>query len=90
MLVLHDLGELDHHDTGEWHPERPARLEAVRRGITDAVGPDDDGVVRVAPRAATHDEIVRVHSSRYVWSLERLAEEGGGELDPDTPVSAGS
>ena len=90
MLVLSDLGDLDHHDTGEWHPERAARLEAVRRGIADALGPGGDGVVAVTPRAATHDEIVRVHSSRYVWSLERLAADGGGELDPDTPVSTGS
>ena len=90
MLVLSDLGELDAHDTGEWHPERPARLEAVRRGIADAVGPGDDGVVRIGPRRATPEEIGRVHSSHYVWSLERLAREGGGELDPDTPVSSGS
>jgi acetoin utilization deacetylase AcuC-like enzyme len=90
VLVLSDLGDLDRHDTGEWHPERPARLDAVRRGIVDALGPHDDGVVRVGPRVATHDEIVRVHSARYLWSLERLAADGGGELDPDTPVSAGS
>ena len=90
MLVLSDLGDLDHHDTGEWHPERPARLEAVRRGVADALGPSGDGVVAVAPRAATHDEIERVHSSQYVRSLERLSEAGGGELDPDTPVSGGS
>ena len=90
MLVLGMLGELDRHDTGEWHPERPARLEAVRRGIADALGPDGDGIAPVAPRAATQAEIVRVHSEHYVWSLEHLAAEGGGELDPDTPVSAGS
>jgi acetoin utilization deacetylase AcuC-like enzyme len=90
VLVLSDLGELDRHDTGEWHPERPPRLDAVRRGIADALGPGDDGIVRVGSRTATNEEIVRVHSSRYVWSLERLAAEGGGELDPDTPVSAGS
>ena len=46
VLVLSDLGELDRHETGEWHPERPARLEAVRRGIADALGPDGDGIVR--------------------------------------------
>ena len=90
VLVLSDLGELDRHDTGEWHPERPPRLDAVRRGIADALGPGDDDIVRVGSRTATNEEIVRVHSSRYVWSLERLAAEGGGELDPDTPVSAGS
>ncbi len=90
MLVWSDLGDLDHHDTGAGHPERPARLEAVRRGVADALGPGDDGVLRVAPRDATADEIARVHSPRYTWSLERLAGEGGGDLDPDTPVSAGS
>ena len=90
MLVLSDLGDLDHHDTGEWHPERPARLEAVRRGIADALGPDGDGITRAVPRAATVAEIERVHSSRYVWGLERLAADGGGALDPDTPVSPGS
>ncbi|MFA5882515.1 MAG: histone deacetylase [Acidimicrobiia bacterium] len=90
MLVLSALGELDRHDTGDWHPERPARLEAVRLGIADALGASGDGIVPIAPRAATHHEIVRVHSPHYVWSLERLAADGGGELDPDTPVSAGS
>ncbi|MFM8305258.1 MAG: histone deacetylase [Actinomycetota bacterium] len=90
MLVLSDLGDRDHHDTGAGHPERAARLEAVRRGIADALGPGGDGVVPVAPRAATHDEIGRVHAPHYLWSLERLAAEGGGELDPDTPLSRGS
>ena len=88
MLVLGDLGNLDHHDTGEGHPERPPRLEAVRRGIADALG--TDGVVAVAPRVATTEELARVHASGYLWSLERLAGAGGGELDPDTPVSTGS
>ena len=31
-----------------------------------------------------------MHSPRYLWSLERLAADGGGDLDPDTPVSTGS
>jgi len=93
VLVWSDLGDLDRHDTGVGHPERSARLEAVRRGVADALGPDGiatDGVVRVAPRDATADEIARVHSTRYTWSLARLADDGGGDLDPDTPVSAGS
>jgi len=90
VLILSTLGALDRHDTGGWHPERPPRLEAVRLGIKDALGPDEDGVLHVAPRAATTEEITRVHSSRYLWSLERLSEDGGGELDPDTPVSPGS
>jgi len=89
VLILSALGELDRHETGRWHPERPARLEAVRLGVADAVG-DDDLVVAVRARPAPREEVVRVHSERYVWSLERLAAGGGGELDPDTPVSPGS
>ncbi|GMU77710.1 MAG: histone deacetylase [Acidimicrobiia bacterium] len=90
MLILSALGELDRHDTGR-HPERRARLTAVERGIADAVGPaGDDAIVRIPTRRATPDEITRVHDPHYVWSLEQLASEGGGELDPDTPVSSGS
>lgn len=88
MLFLGDLADHDHHDTGAAHPERAARLDAVRLGIADAVG--TDGVVTVEPRLATAAELARVHDPHYLWSLERLAEEGGGALDPDTPVSPGS
>jgi acetoin utilization deacetylase AcuC-like enzyme len=89
-LVLGDLGGLDEHHTGRGHPERPARLDAVHRGIADALGPADDGIVRVASRAATPEELARVHSPAYLASLERLAGAGGGALDGDTPVAPGS
>ena len=88
MLILGDLGDRDHHDTGAAHPERAARLDAVRLGIADALG--TDGILRLDPREATATELARVHDPHYLWSLERLAEGGGGELDPDTPVSPGS
>jgi acetoin utilization deacetylase AcuC-like enzyme len=87
VLVLSALGDLDHHDTGNWHPERPARLGAVQRGIHDAVG---EGFTSVAPREVTVDEMTRVHSARYLWSLEQVSAAGGGAIDPDTQMSAGS
>ncbi|HEX3669079.1 MAG TPA: histone deacetylase [Acidimicrobiia bacterium] len=82
------------HDPGRGHPERPARLEAVHAGIDQAardVGADTDALVRPLPlRDATADEITRVHTARHVERLEALAEHGGGTIDPDTSMSAGS
>ena len=72
------------HDTGHGHPERPARLRAVMAGIeTAGVG---DAVATVAPRAATREELMRVHPAAYLDRLEAFCAEGGGHLDPDTHV----
>src|SRR5256886_4804001 len=82
------------HDPGRGHPERPARLEAVHAGIDQAardVGGDTDALVTpLPPRDATADEITRVHTRRHVERLEALAEHGGGTIDADTSMSAGS
>jgi acetoin utilization deacetylase AcuC-like enzyme len=80
LLFTHDC--LLEHDAGAWHPERPARLRAVLRGL-DASGLSD-GLERVAPRPATNDELARVHAPELVAALERFCAEGGGELDADT------
>jgi acetoin utilization deacetylase AcuC-like enzyme len=88
VLTVGGLGGRDTHDTGRWHPERGARLEAAGLGIADAL--PGDAVVTLDARAATPDELGRVHSRSYVESLAELCRAGGGELDPDTPVSPGS
>src|SRR3954453_19890681 len=76
------------HDTGRHHPERPARLEAVLSGIAAAgVG---DGVVTVAPRPATGEELERVHPRVYLDALERFCHAGGGDIDAAPPASAAS
>jgi acetoin utilization deacetylase AcuC-like enzyme len=85
MFVLGALGDLDHHDMGEWHPEAPVRLTAVAKAVADAGVAD--GAVQVTPREATMEELQRVHPRLYLESLERLV---GGELDPDTVVTPGS
>jgi acetoin utilization deacetylase AcuC-like enzyme len=87
VLVLSDLGELDQHDTGGRHPERPARLHAVRDGIHDAVGTE---LVTVEPRVATAEELGRVHAPDYVRAVDELCAVGGGAIDADTQVSEGS
>jgi len=80
LLVTHHDYEL--HDTGPGHPERPARLAAVIEGIEQADLGDE--MVSVEPRAATRDEVQRVHPGRYLQALEEFAAVGGGHLDADT------
>jgi acetoin utilization deacetylase AcuC-like enzyme len=88
MLVLSSHPELDHHDTGGQHPERPARIPAALGGIDDAGL--RDAVVALAPRRASTEELVRVHPERYLELVEDFCRRGGGALDPDTTVGTGS
>ncbi len=88
MLVVATDQVFAEHDTGPRHPERPARLEAVRLGVEqsglgDAVGP-------LAIRDATRPELERVHSAAYLDALELHCVGGGGRLDPDTVASRAS
>lgn len=64
------------------HPERPERVDAAVAGIFDLdLGP---ALVHVAARAATVDELARVHDRAYLGRLEAFCTSGGGNLDPDT------
>jgi acetoin utilization deacetylase AcuC-like enzyme len=93
LLVASDRRFADH-DPGRGHPERPERLEAVHAGIDQAardIGGDTDALVTpLPPRDATAQEINRVHTRRHVERLETLSEHGGGSIDLDTAMSAGS
>jgi acetoin utilization deacetylase AcuC-like enzyme len=62
VLLLSSHPELDHHDTGGRHPERPGRVPAALGGIDDAGL--RDAVVALAPRRASTEELVRVHPER--------------------------
>ena len=78
----------DEHDAGPHHPERPARLLAVARGVEAAdLG---EGVVALQGRAATRDDLIRVHSPIYVDALMDMCATGGGYLDAETAASPGS
>ena len=88
MLYLSAQPELDHHDTGAHHPERPDRVPAALQGIR-AAGLSD-AVVPLAPRTATRQELELAHSPQYLQAIEELCQAGGGQLDPDTVASAGS
>jgi len=76
------------HDAGEGHPECPARLEAILKGL-EPLGSGLPGRTRPC-RPVELSVLYRVHEPRYVAHVEALSGSGGGMLDPDTAVSAGS
>jgi acetoin utilization deacetylase AcuC-like enzyme len=87
VLLLTDPHFLDH-DTGSWHPERPARLDAVLAG---AEGADlGEALVPMAPRPATRAELEAVHPAAHLDALERFCRAGGGHIDADTVAGPAS
>jgi acetoin utilization deacetylase AcuC-like enzyme len=87
-VLVARLGGEDRHDTGNGHPERAARLDAVAAGLQDAMAAVE--LVDLAPRAATIDELARVHDRAHLLALERTLAVGRVDLDPDTPAGPGS
>jgi acetoin utilization deacetylase AcuC-like enzyme len=84
-LVLYDERFLEH-SAGPGHPERPARLRAALLGVERA---GSGAIVRRPGRAATSEELLRVHDAAHVDRLLALAGHTA-RLDPDTAVSPGS
>ena len=76
------------HVAGKKHPESPARLEAVWKGLDNLFLGDD--LVRIEPRIATETELLRCHPIEHIKALEALDANGGGRMDPDTRISKGS
>jgi acetoin utilization deacetylase AcuC-like enzyme len=88
MLLVAMDAQFQDHDTGSGHPERPARLRAVRSALIQ-LGLDGEET-HIAARRATRAALERVHTAAYLDSLEHLSETGGGQIDGDTVVSARS
>ncbi len=87
VLYLADERCLDH-NPGRGHPERPRRVDFVRQGVFAAgLG---EALIECAPVEATADDLRMVHSAHLVERAKALADAGGGALDPDTTMSAGS
>ena len=77
-----------HHRAPGGHPERAARVEAVRDALLEA-GLAARGT-HVAARPVTDDELARVHTAGYLADLERRLPGKHGWLDPDTFFSEGT
>jgi acetoin utilization deacetylase AcuC-like enzyme len=86
--LLVDDPRFDRHSPLGHHPERPERLSAARAAIANLAAATTT-FQPIAPRAATDEELARVHSPRFVEALSKLRGEQG-YLDPDTYVSADS
>ena len=72
------------HETG-MHPERPERLRAIVDRLRET-GLWDETSHPECPEA-TGDDLRRVHAAEMIALVRRVAEKGGGGLDPDTVVS---
>ncbi len=72
------------HDPGPGHPESPARLAAIEAALAAAEIP-----VTLAA-SATLEQLLRCHSRTYLERVRAVARGGGGALDADTTLSAGS
>ena len=85
LVLLRHPSSLEH-DTGA-HPESPRRIVAIERALSerDWLGWD----VRESPEAS-RAAIEAVHPAAHVDRIEALSARGGGMIDIDTIVSAGS
>src|SRR4051794_36244722 len=77
-----------HRDLRGGHPESPERLLAARSGLYAAL--PEALRMPVAARAASAEELTRVHQPGYVHALRERLAQGAGQLDPDTYFSHGS
>lgn len=76
------------HDPGRGHPERADRLRAIQARVR-ASGLASE-LEACEARAATEEELLRVHSARHIARVRAACARGGGALDGDTSVSEAS
>ena len=67
------------------HPENARRLKQILSTL------EETGMLArltlLEPRPATAEELQRVHTAAHIERVQRVAQAGGGYLDPDTYVS---
>jgi acetoin utilization deacetylase AcuC-like enzyme len=78
---LYDHPAFREHDSGPGHPERPQRLDAVRRGMREAGL--EPRLQILTPRPASREELQAVHTAGHI---DRVASTEGRtyRFDPDT------
>ncbi|MDP6100305.1 MAG: histone deacetylase [Dehalococcoidia bacterium] len=75
------------HDTGH-HPERASRLVEIKAALErDGLWPR---LHHLSPRPATEPELLEAHSQEHIRWVKSQAQQGGGWVDMDTILSAGS
>jgi acetoin utilization deacetylase AcuC-like enzyme len=85
MTLLYTDPVFLEHDTGHGHPERADRLRSILARL------EKGALVQECTRGVfeplSEDAIVKVHDPAVVTRARRVADSGGGMLDPDTVVS---
>lgn len=78
------------HETGSFHPEKPARLTAIKTALQASPWADQLDWRSPTPLETrpVMPHVQQVHTQRYIEGVQRLANRGGGYIDADTPVSA--
>lgn len=91
LTILYSDAFLNH-DTGRLHPENSGRLVAIAQALKSAPWTSQlQWQVPTSPKDRNPLPFIRqLHNLHYINDLEHLAEQGGGLLDPDTPVSPNS
>ncbi len=84
VLLMHESSLA--HDTGA-HPESAERIRTIERYLAAA---DWLTWERRASSPAPREALLRVHPPGHLEAIEALAAAGGGHIDADTVVSAGS
>jgi acetoin utilization deacetylase AcuC-like enzyme len=87
-LYVIDDERFDAHASHTPHPERPARLTAVRNGLVSTLR--TGGAQLIAPRLASDDELIAVHTPEHVAELKDVLGRGHGHIDEDTFISEGT
>ncbi len=88
MVTLYtDERMLDHHPPS-MHPERPERLQAILRHLDRTGLRGRCGVGNARP--VTREELLRVHTARYLDSIAPFELKGGGPFEADTWVYPGT
>ncbi len=77
------------HSNGPGHPESPVRLHAVRTRLDIELVAPGRAAWLEAP-AAEDDDLALVHPAPWLARLAAVDAAGGGALDPDTALTAGT
>ncbi|CAA9277587.1 Deacetylases, including yeast histone deacetylase and acetoin utilization protein [uncultured Coleofasciculus sp.] len=89
MLPVIYSDEFLQHDTGRFHPERAQRLVAIVKALKAA--PWADKIEWQLPTPVATRPVLplvqQLHSFAYIKTVQEIANNGGGLLDADTPIS---
>src|SRR5918997_1716050 len=83
-IIHHPVSE--QHDTGDNHPESPARYVAVMDALRGDAGLWP-GLLDLKAPPASRGDVQAAHTPQHFKRVERAVSEGRGYLDADTIVS---